>query len=240
MLRRKTEWVSREQAEKSMRKAPYFKRWHPFALARYFQFALQDLPGKSGAVRLATSKYLEVAHIFRLNDQGLGLQGLGSLPPEKRKTVPDIDPSASENAPLYSPWTREMFFRLPSLRPWVLYIDGDSTTTSSSPEMAKQRLKTTGTGIGGSGGVEMGTVKQVVIEGAQHTMPLDEHMGETAAAASGFIVAEFQRWQQEQIMAPWVEDGDGRSPTPPRQEDGFLHTVNNYAEEAKKFTKSNL
>ncbi|CZT15390.1 uncharacterized protein RCC_01254 [Ramularia collo-cygni] len=243
MLRRKTEWTSREQAEKSMRKAPYFKKWNPFALARYFQFALQDLPPSAenpGAVRLATSKHLEVAHIFRLNDQGLGLQGLESLPPKDRKTIPDIDPSASENAPLYSPWTREMFFRLPNLRPWVLYIDGDSTTTSSSPEMAKQRLKNTGTDIGGSGGEKMGTVKQVVINGAQHTMPLDEHMGEVAEAASGFIVAEMKRWQQEGTMVAWVEDGDGRIPTPPRQDERFLRTVEDYEELAKKFAKSKL
>ena len=242
MLRRRTEWGSRDHAEKAMRKSPYFAKWNEHALARYFRFALQDLPpseGKPSPVRMSTSKYLEAAHIFRLNDRGLGLDGLDALPPGDRGTVPDLDPSAAENAPLYSPWTREMFFRLPSLRPWVLYIDGDSVTTASSPQMSAQRVEATGTGIGGSGGAQMGTVKRTIIKGAQHTMPLDEHMGEVADAASGFIVAEVRRWQQEQKSRAWEED-ETAQPAPPKQDPKFIGVVDDYEVKAKKFAKSKL
>ena len=87
-----------------------------------------------------------------------------------------------------------MWNLLPNMRPWVLYINGGSSPYFGDSEIREERAKLTGTGVGGSGGLKLGTVEQVIIEGGAHTIPFDVNLGEVAAHAAEWMGREMERW----------------------------------------------
>ncbi len=246
MLRRREEWPDRSAAEKAIRKSPYYGRWDPRVLERYLKHGLREVRFSQSTnsqqdgspVRTVAYKELEVAHIMRLNDRGVGLNSGENVTHEDRRYVPDLDiATAIQSTPLYAPWPRQMFFLLPQLRHWVLYTDGDKSPRTT-PEITKARLETTGTGQGGSGGKRVGTVKHVLIKGGQHTIPLDEHLGQVAEAAGQFIVDEMKRFQESR---PANDLGyDGEADEPPRMNPKMLHVIAKYEEEKERIEKAML
>lgn len=62
--------------------------------------------------------------------------------------------------------------------------------------MMQDKLKTTGTGAGGSGGVAAGRVQSVLFEDKGHLLA-QEAVVECADAAAGFFGAELERWKAE-------------------------------------------
>lgn len=66
--------------------------------------------------------------------------------------------------------------------------------------------KQTGTGFGGSGGMDHGRVKLVTIPKAGHTVP-QEKVAETAQALGPWIKLELERWRQDEdrIYGGWKD-----------------------------------
>ncbi|KAK5169117.1 uncharacterized protein LTR77_006426 [Saxophila tyrrhenica] len=246
MLRRPEQWPSRAAAEKAIRKSPYYGSWDPRVLDRIVRHGLRERQspkagdirkGPEGTpVRTVASKELEVAHIIRLNDRGVGMQGNEAITHEDRRIIPDMDPTCP-SAPLYNPFTRQMFFLLPTLRPWVLYIDGESSPRAT-PENIQSRLETTGTGQGGSGGLRAGTIKHHFVKGGQHTIPLDMHLGEVACAAGTFIAEEMGRYRESLDKEDPVEDNEVEGM--PKLDPKLLYTIENFKEASKPFKGSKL
>ena len=73
---------------------------------------------------------------------------------------PDVDPSSLAIYPFYRPESLATFKRLPSLRPPVFYILGELSTVSKR-ETRRDKVKVTGTGVGGSGGIAEHKVKDI-------------------------------------------------------------------------------
>ena len=72
---------------------------------------------------------------------------------------------------VFRPEPVRVLAQLPLLRPSVLYVFG-SASPISTPESQLEKLRLTGTGLGGSGGVEKNRVAAVVVEGFGHLLPL--------------------------------------------------------------------
>ena len=77
-----------------------------------------------------------------------------------------------------------------------------------APGWRELRLETTGTGVGGSGGVKEGRVKEVLFEDLGHLIPM-EAVERCADAASAWLVPEMERWQREEdeFNRMWSETG---------------------------------
>lgn len=98
-----------------------------------------------------------------------------------------------------------MFYRLPSLRPSVLWVLG-SRTFVNLDEM-REGIKSTGTGIGGSGGADR--VKEVLIEGHGHLLPFSA-VGQTADACAAWLKTEMSLYRKQE--AEWNEKRAAMTP----------------------------
>jgi hypothetical protein len=87
-----------------------------------------------------------------------------------------------------------MWTLLPSVRPWVLYVNGGSSPYFGDPKIREERANLIGIGVGGSGGMKLGTVEQVVIEGGAHTISFDANLGKVAVRAAEWMGREMKRW----------------------------------------------
>ena len=67
----------------------------------------------------------------------------------------------------------------------------------------------TGTGVGGSGGAEIGRVASVVVKGTGHLIPM-EKVEETGNIAAGWIGKEMERWREneELVRKAWEKVPD--------------------------------
>ena len=198
---RKDIWLSRDAAAEEFRSSKFYREWDPRVLDRLIEYGLRDLPtpiypddamvkGKK-RVTLTTTKHQEVFTFLRPNFDGYG--------PDKapdRRTHADLNPALPTIYPFYRADSPQTFFRLPELRPSVLYIFGDKSSLSM-PANCQAKMDTTGIGVGGSGGAAAGRVKSVRLEDAGHLMPM-EAVGRTADAAVDWLDSEMQRWTKEE------------------------------------------
>lgn len=88
-----------------------------------------------------------------------------------------------------------MYEQLPYVRPSLLFVLGGQSFVIP-PEMEEQRLRRTGSAIGGSGGVEAGRVARVTIEDKGHLVP-QESPNECADAMARWLVGELSRWRDQ-------------------------------------------
>ncbi|CAG8403952.1 unnamed protein product [Penicillium salamii] len=153
-------WPSRKEAAEKFRSSATYRSWHPQALENWIKFGLRDLPTKqypisqntnSTAVTLTTPKAQELFTYVRPSyiDKRSGAR---RGDPRDEMYPEDID-----NFPFYRPEPSYIFRRLPELKPIVLYIFGENSDISV-PAARKEKMRTTGTGIGGSGGAACGKV----------------------------------------------------------------------------------
>ncbi|KAF1989385.1 alpha/beta-hydrolase [Aulographum hederae CBS 113979] len=162
------------------------------------------VPPPEREVTLTTTKHQEVLTFLRSN-----FTPLDSTPnPLTHPDVPapansltnqnafDNIPDPGPQTPFYRPENIIVFHNLPHLRPSVLYIFG-SESDLSAPEFRAQKMALTGSGIGGSGGAEKGRVKEVVVEGAGHLIPM-ERVEESAENVAGWVGKEIGRWRDEE------------------------------------------
>ncbi|KAK2760827.1 hypothetical protein FQN54_002066 [Arachnomyces sp. PD_36] len=207
---RRDVWPSREDAAQGFKKSKFYQAWDPRVLDRYIQHGLRDLPtaihpsdnvtpanGKS-PVTLTTPLHQEVFTFVRPNYTKAGL-------PVNRVTHPDLDPTVTGGYPFYRPEPPMTFYRLPHLRPSVMYVFGDKSELST-PALRKDKMDFTGTGYGGSGGAVEGRVQSVCFEGMGHLFPL-EIVDKCADVAADWVGAEMRLWREQEAAfnAEWSQ-----------------------------------
>ncbi|KFY12054.1 hypothetical protein V492_04119 [Pseudogymnoascus sp. VKM F-4246] len=199
-------WPSREAAAAGFRKSPFYQSWDPRVLEAWNKYGLRETPtllypNEKGSVTLSTPKHHEVQTFIRpaypdpIN---------GPLAPITHYSHPDIDPAMPPDEPFYMPEPPVVLAHLPNLRPSVLYVFG-GTSNMASPSMNAEKMRLTGTGVGGSGGASKGRVKQVVLEGVGHLIAMEAPV-QTAENTARWIGQEMQLWRQEaEKFAGWAK-----------------------------------
>lgn len=204
-------WPSRAEAAEWFKKSKFYQTWDKRVLDRWIEHGLRDLPTKlypnspyedsaETPVTLATSKHHEVFTFVRPsfdsseNDENQTVN---------RQRFPDMGNKVIH--PFYRPEAASVFRSLPHLRPSVLYIFGGQSMLSP-PGLRRQKMETTGSGIGGSGGALEGRVHQALFEDAGHLIPM-EIVDECAQKAADFLAPEVQRWREaeEAFRKEWSE-----------------------------------
>ena len=89
----------------------------------------------------------------------------------------------------YRPEPVRTFENLKFVRPSVLYVFGEISPLSAIDSRA-DKLTNTGIGLGGSGGVKKGRVKDVVIKDTGHLIPMEKGSLETARSCSDWIASQ--------------------------------------------------
>lgn len=196
-LRKRESWPSRVQAETALLKNPSFRGWDPRVMSRVLEHGIYLC--KNGGIeewRLTTPKHQEAATVLRpsIKDIDLKTGGMDDVTLEERAQVPDLDPSSWNPQGCCRPEVQNMWNLLPNVRPWVMYINGGSSPYFGDPKIREERAKLTGIGVGGSGGIKLGTVEQVVIEGGPHTIPFDANLAKVTTHAAEWIGREMKRW----------------------------------------------
>ncbi|KAJ5638289.1 hypothetical protein N7490_008168 [Penicillium lividum] len=197
---RKDIWPSRKAAAEGFQRSPFYQAWDPRVLDRWVKYGLRDLPtaihpekpeAADPPVTLRTTLHQEVFTFSRPNYTHIP----GSGRPVNRVTHPDLDATHPDSHPFYRPEPARIFAQLPFLRPSVLYIFAGKSDMCL-PDMRAAKLTTTGTGIGGSGGVAAGRVREVFLEDFGHLLA-QEAVNECADAAVCWIGPELKRWREE-------------------------------------------
>ncbi|KAL9064630.1 MAG: hypothetical protein Q9161_008758 [Pseudevernia consocians] len=205
---RRDNWPSRAEAASSVKKSKFYQSWDPRVLDLWIRYGLRSLPtaiypkdhggsdrseNDDGPVTLTTTKHQEVFTFLRPNFDGLDANGKLVV---NRRTHPDLDLRAAELYPFYRPEPPAVFNDLPRLRPSTLYIFGGQSDLST-PDLRKQKMERTGTGVGGSGGAGADRVKEVVFEDVGHLIPM-EAVARCAAAAGEWLSSDLKRWGGEE------------------------------------------
>ncbi|OTA38214.1 hypothetical protein BTJ68_01627 [Hortaea werneckii EXF-2000] len=210
----------------------FYQSWDPRVLELWIQHGLRELPtslypyataasatpptisADPGAatvspapdtereVTLATTKHQEVFTFLRPNLSTKEFPDPSTEP--NLQTHPDMDPASGPNAPFYRPEPIATFHRLPNLRPSVFYLFGEQSNLST-PTLKADKLAHTGTGVGGSGGVQKGRVRDVTLEGIGHLIPM-EAVERTAEECTQWLVPEVEGWtaREEAERREWA------------------------------------
>lgn len=225
--RRKETWPSRSAAEKELRKSPFYAAWNPRAIAKLVEHSLVPAKPDSDQVRTTTPKHMEVSLTVRPNFGKAGVsRRIEDLTADDRERVPDIDPSANDIYPFYRPESTAMFKALPSLRPSILYVAGDSSP-GFTLELQEAWIQRTGVGIGGSGGAKAGRVKLQTVKGGAHTMPMDASMDKVVEAVGAWFGTEARAWRNKD--AEFRRSWDSKSKQEKQQVDPLtVDLIHNY------------
>jgi hypothetical protein len=214
-------WSSREAAIEKAEKA--FKTWDPRVFKLWKKFGYRDLPtciypekptNGTRPVTLTTTKHQETMMYTRPNvkrhtqlgaPEGKNYTTLNSSenrPPHDPLLFPDVLGALSPTQKSYRPESILAFKLIPHIRPSVIYVSAsDSALGKTGVHLAAAKL--TGTGFGGSGGLESGRVQYSVIQKAGHFLP-QEKVIDTAHILGFWLSQELQRWQEDEAR---VDDG---------------------------------
>ena len=204
MAKRRDTWSSREEVRKSFTANPYYAAFDPRVFEKVMKYDLRDVPLEDGstAVTLVTPKSMEVYSMMRPDPPFPGY-------PE----APDYRERGKGTTIItgfYRDEVRQAFESLADVYPPVLYVWGTLSFLHDS-DNAEAIVKHTGTGRRGGGGVASGQVKEAVVHGAQHPIPL-EKPNEAAK-----VVAE---WLQT-VLSNWTLNNEQRKLQP-----GFSSKLN--------------
>ncbi|KAH8433848.1 uncharacterized protein LDX57_011485 [Aspergillus melleus] len=197
-------WSSPQDAEKYVRKSPFWRRWDPRSVDRYVRFGLRSVPTAlypnhdPGTVTLATTKAQEAWTYLRLNAAPRDNSGNSNVERFLTADLAATPRDGQNNSPEYvnvCPWTCIAFEYLSYVRPSVLYVFGEKSHINI-PERRRDKLERTGKGLGGSGGVAAGRVKAEILPGGSHMAPF-EKIHETADAISSWISSQNELYQTE-------------------------------------------
>jgi pimeloyl-ACP methyl ester carboxylesterase len=184
--KRRDRWPSREEAAKSFKKSKFYQTWDPRVLDRWVQNGLRDVPtklfpdAKSPEVTLTTTKHQEVMTFLRPNFAAQP----GDTEPSSadftlsnhkvnRRTHTDLTPDTEPQSPFYRGESTIVFSQLPHLRPSVFYIFGEKSFLTNDA-IVEEKMRLTGSGVGGSGGREEGRVANVMVKDAGHLIPMEK------------------------------------------------------------------
>jgi pimeloyl-ACP methyl ester carboxylesterase len=211
-LKRRDIWPSRSAAIKAARKT--HEKWDERVLERWALHGYRSLPTAlypqnlksdtedtcDGPVTLASTKHQEVMQYVRPNfgaHMPLGQKKSTTGPAYEPLFQADVIGPPTKISPFYRSEPVIAWKLLDHVRPSVLYIFG-GTSPISKPNICAEILQRTGAGIGGSGGVMSGQVKETRIEGCGHQVPLEE-VAEIASAIGTWIESAVQRWREDEI-----------------------------------------
>ncbi len=202
-------WPSREAAAASMGRSDFYQAWDPRVFDLWIEHGLRDTPtplypgipyrdaAGRGQVTLATTKHMEVFTYLRptrqATDAATGRRVFA------RARIPDIDDERLAHmgtAALYRPEMPNTAALLPHVRPGILLVLGGQSSMST-PELRKEKLDMAGVGCGGSGGVDAGRVRDVVVEDAGHLVPMEKPTA-CALHAAAWIESELRTWREEE------------------------------------------
>lgn len=204
---RRDTWPSRKAAATSFRSSRFYKTWDARVLEKWIEFGLRDLPtelypeihrdGSNGVdsdvpVTLSTTVAQEVYFYVRASYRDKRLLQDGE---DDEDLLRDIHPEDRDGSQLCRPESQALFRMLPEVKPSVQYIFGKQSE-ASTPEKRLAKMESTGTGVGGSGGVKAGKVKEVVLD-CGHLVGF-EAPGECAEATASFIDAEVGMWEAQE------------------------------------------
>ena len=96
---------------------------------------------------------------------------------------------------VFRPEPVRVLSQLPLLRPSVLYMFG-AISPISTPESQLEKLRLTGTGLGGSGGVEKDRVASVIVDGVGHLLPF-QAIGRCADEVNDWLDKELRIWREK-------------------------------------------
>ena len=202
-------WDTRAKAETSLRKA--FPKWDPRAFERYLHFGLRPVPTllydpkvdqkiPQSSVTLTTSKHQEAWGYAQLNFEPRN----GGL---DRLLFPDWDAEIELPQISCRPECLIIMRNLPNVRPSVLYVFGAKSPLSSNKSQ-NTKVKMTGTGTGGNGGVAENMVERIVFQKSGH-LSVFEKPYETADATAGWIRRWLDRWREDEKIL--IEYGSKKS-----------------------------
>ncbi len=100
-----------------------------------------------------------------------------------------------------------MFENLPKVRPNVLWVFGGLSPLNHE-EAQDEKVARTGTGIGGNGGVEAGSVERVVVEEGGHMVPF-EKVEKCAAVLASWLEKQMEDF--DAVEQFYREHPSGRS-----------------------------
>jgi pimeloyl-ACP methyl ester carboxylesterase len=206
---RRDVWPSREAAAASFRSSGFYRAWDPRVLEKWIRWGLRELPtelypdvpkgrgsdgggngdgGDNVPVTLTTTTAQEVYYYVRASYRDKRL-----LQDPEEDPLSDVHPDDREGSRLFArPELQTLIRKLPELKPSVFFVFGGKSDASTPASRAKN-VQATGTGVGGSGGVKAGKVKEVVLD-CGHLVGM-ERPGECAEATAAFVDAELGRWE---------------------------------------------
>ncbi|KAF5599267.1 host-specific AK-toxin Akt2 [Fusarium pseudoanthophilum] len=194
--KRRDIWSSREDAVTRFKKSKFFQSWDPRVLDLWIEHGLRNIPtelhpeeeGSSPdeRVTLTTSKHQELFSFVRPTYLPRDWESFNDQDPEQNKDCPDY--------PFHRPEPPKIFRQLPELRPSTLFVFGKQSEFSS-PKRREEKMLTTGTGIGGSGGAAAGRVQEESLN-CGHLIPM-ENVSECADVISSFLGKEMKRWRDQ-------------------------------------------
>ncbi|KLO85796.1 host-specific AK-toxin Akt2 [Fusarium fujikuroi] len=195
--KRRDIWPSREDAVARFKKSKFFQSWDPRVLDLWIEHGLRDVPtelypkeegsGPDERVTLTTSKHQELFSFVRPTYLPRDWEPSNDQDPEQNQDCPGY--------PFHRPEPPKIFRRLPELRPSTLFVFGKQSEFSS-PERRQEKMRTTGTGAGGSGGAAAGRVQEETLD-CGHLIPM-EKVSECADVISSFVGKEIRHWRDQQ------------------------------------------
>lgn len=162
---------SRDAAAVLIAKSPMFRGWNPRVQKLMVEHGFRELPTalhpetpveSAKPVTFTTTKHQETVTVIRENFRARDTKGKIRI---DRRTHADMDPLAAF-IPFYRSEPRSTFYRLPVLRPSALWLLPPKSFLSVD-EM-REGIKAAGTGVGGSGGILEGEVKEEVLPRGSH------------------------------------------------------------------------
>jgi pimeloyl-ACP methyl ester carboxylesterase len=204
--KRRERWPSREEAIKSFKKSKFYQSWDSRVLDRWVQYGLRDVPtklfpdAKAPEVTLTTTKHQEVMTFLRPNfaarprdvDES-SADFTTSNPKVNRRTHTDLNPDTEPQSPFYRGESTIVFNQLPHIRPSVFYIFGEKSFLTNDA-IIEEKMRLTGSGVGGSGGRDEDRVANVMVKDAGHLIPM-EKVEESADHISKWVHKEMVRYQ---------------------------------------------
>ena len=169
-------WPSRDAAEVAVRKTKFFQQWDSRVLHKFLEYGLRPTPtaiypGREheGGATLATTKHQEAWSFLRSNFGPLAKEAGHQ---SERLSAPDLSPEHRTHM-FHRPEIALSNQILPNVRPQVLWVFGARSHINTA-EGREDKLRRTGTGVGGSGGAAVGQVEEVTLAKAQHMLPLEK------------------------------------------------------------------
>jgi pimeloyl-ACP methyl ester carboxylesterase len=203
--KRRERWPSREEAIKSFKKSKFYQSWDSRVLDRWVQYGLRDVPTKlfpdamAPEVTLTTTKHQEVMTFLRPNfaaqpgdTEPSSADFTLSNPKVNRRTHTDLNPDTEPQSPFYRGESTIVFNQLPHIRPSVFYIFGEKSFLTNDA-IVEEKMRLTGSGVGGSGGRAEGRVANVMVKDAGHLIPM-EKVDESADHISKWVQKEMERY----------------------------------------------